>query len=239
MPLTLPPPAAAPASPAPRDRDPADELTLGDLHELFGAIPAWRVVRDPPPGTATADDHAALCAAGGVYELIAGTLLEKPVSDFSSWFDGEVFGELRAWVKPRRLGLVHPASTYFDLPEGLKAPDASFTPRDRRPGGLQRRGHSRVPPALVVEVLSPSNTAEEMELKRGIYFRAGVDLVWEVDPEARTAAVWTGPDEGNRTALGPGDALTGDPVLPGFRLDLDDLFAAAELGAERDGPVES
>ena len=202
---------------------------MSDLHELFGPIPAWRVVRDPAPGTATEADHAELCGRGpGVYELIAGTLLEKPVSDFSSWFDGEMFGLLRDHVKPRGLGWVHPASAYFRLPDGLRAPDASFTPYARRPGGLRRRGHSDVPPALVVEVLSPSNAAEEMRLKREIYFRAGVERVWEIDPEAGAAAVWAGPDDADRTDLGAGDVLAGDPVLPGFRLVLDDLFAAAD-----------
>ena len=235
MPLTAPPPAVAPEpfADAPAFEDevlPADALTVADLHALFGPIPAWRVVRYPAPGTATEADHAALAAGPGTYELIAGVLLEKPVSDFSSWFDGEMFGRLREWVKPRGLGWVHPASAYFRLPDGLRAPDASFTPRARRPGGLRRRGHSDVPPALVVEVLSPSNTAEEMELKREIYFNAGVERVWEVDPEARTAAVWAGPADADRTDLGPGDALTGEPVLPGFRLKLNELFAAAELG---------
>ena len=241
MPLTAAPPTVAPGSPGTAlhdltdGRDPADELTVADLQELFGPIPAWRVVRDPAPGTATEADHAELCGRGpGVYELIAGTLLEKPVSDFSSWFDGEMSRRLGNFVVERKLGWVHPASAYFRLPDGLRAPDASFTPRAARPGGLRRRGHSDVPPALVVEVLSPSNTAAEMALKRTIYFAAGVVRVWEIDPEARTAAVYGGPDD--RTALGPGDALTGEPVLPGFRLELDGLFDAAELSDDDGDP---
>ncbi len=225
------PPAAAPVAADPVVTDPPRRpagpgLTVADLHAQFGPIPASRIVRDPAPGTATRADHERFNAEGrGLFELIHGTLIEKPAGDLSSWFDGEIFGLLREFVKPRKLGWVHPASAFFDLPDGLRAPDASFTPRAARPDGLQARGYSDIAPALVAEVLSPGNTRREMELKRSVYFSAGVEIVWEIDPLARTVVVWTGPDAD--TTLRPGDALTGVPALPDFRVELNDLFAGA------------
>ncbi|NNJ25086.1 Uma2 family endonuclease [Alienimonas chondri] len=213
---------------APRAPASSPGLTLADLLDRFGPIPGSRVVRDPAPGTATEEDHARINARGvGVFELIDGTLIEKAVSDLSSWLGGEFVRLLGNFVEPGKLGWVHPADGFFHFIDGLRAPDASFTPRAARPDGLRRQGYSDVPPALVVEVLSPGNTRREMERKRSIYFAAGVVRVWEVDPEARTAVIWAGPDDDR--PLGPGDALVGDPVLPGFRIELNELFAAADL----------
>jgi Uma2 family endonuclease len=76
---------------------------------------------------------------------------------------------------------------------------------------------------LAVEVLSLSNTAGEMARKRDEYFRAGVRLVWEIDPRARTVRAYTAADQFRD--LTAADTLSGDPVLPGFTLPLADLFA--------------
>ena len=74
-----------------------------------------------------------------------------------------------------------------------------------------------------VEVLSEGNTRAEMDRKRGEYFRAGVRVVWEIDPRRRTLRVYEAADR--YTDLTEADTLAGDPVLPGFRFPLSDLFA--------------
>ena len=81
-------------------------------------------------------------------------------------------------------------------------------------------------PDLAVEVLSPSNTAQEMERKLHDYFAAGVLLVWYVDPVARTVEVFTAADQS--VVLRQDQSLTGAPVLPGFLLPLSKLFAELE-----------
>jgi Uma2 family endonuclease len=62
-----------------------------------------------------------------------------------------------------------------------------------------------------------------MAVKRQDYFTAGVQLVWEIDPAARTATVFTSPTAATR--LGPAEALQGGEVLPEFVLPLAQLFA--------------
>jgi Uma2 family endonuclease len=73
-----------------------------------------------------------------------------------------------------------------------------------------------------VEVLSPSNTGPEMARKRGEYFRAGVRLVWEIDPRARSLRAYT--SETAFTDHTATDTVTGGAVLPGFTLALATLF---------------
>src|SRR5262249_14851888 len=78
-------------------------------------------------------------------------------------------------------------------------------------------------PDLAVEILSPSNTRKEMQIKLKEYFLGGVKLVWIINPEKRTAEVYTAPDK--VTAIPAGGSLDGDNVLPGFTLPLATLFA--------------
>ncbi len=72
-----------------------------------------------------------------------------------------------------------------------------------------------------------------MAWKRQHYFQAGVQLVWEIDPIARTVLVYTSPTEPR--ILGLGDSLDGGIVLPGFVLPVVDLFA--ELDRPRNSNV--
>jgi Uma2 family endonuclease len=74
-----------------------------------------------------------------------------------------------------------------------------------------------------VEVLSESNTADEMARKRREYFAAGVRLVWQVAPLTRTVEVYTAPEQ--VTVLHEEDTLEGGAVLPGFALPLREFFA--------------
>ena len=61
-----------------------------------------------------------------------------------------------------------------------------------------------------------------MRRKREEYFEAGVQLVWIVDPEARSVTIYTASDR--CVPLAGDDVLHGEPVLPGFRLPLTELF---------------
>jgi len=134
-------------------------------------------------------------------------------------------GLLNAFVIPRNLGIVTgPDGTVELMPDLVRIPDVAFTGWDQLPG---RRSPSapvpRLAPNLAVEVLSRSNTPGEMRAKRQDYFSAGVQLVWEIDPAARTVAVYSAPL--SSTSLGAGDILDGGLVLPGFSVPVRELFA--------------
>ena len=78
-------------------------------------------------------------------------------------------------------------------------------------------------PDLAVEVISPSNTRDEIMQRVGAYLRAGARLVWLVYPENRTVEVHR-PDE-DRLTLGEGTILDGYDRLPGLKLPLATLFS--------------
>ena len=77
-------------------------------------------------------------------------------------------------------------------------------------------------PDLVVEVLSPSDTATRTTVKVQTWLRHGAQLVWIVEPESETVTVYRA--DGSVALLKPGNDLDGEQVLPGFRYPLDRLF---------------
>ena len=80
-------------------------------------------------------------------------------------------------------------------------------------------------PDLVIEILSPSNTAVEMERKLKLYRQAGVKEYWVVDPENNGVTVYLFRDD-KITAATYGSADTIPVFLfPGLNLGLEQVFA--------------
>lgn len=202
--------------------------TLADLIDRLGGIPADRIRWRPLPGTATEkdvvsmDDHEdRLC------ELIDGVLVEKAMGFYESVVATVLIQMLRNCVDENDLGVVAGADGMMRLTAGrVYIPDISFLAWDQFPDRkLPREPIPDLHPDLAVEVLSQGNTPREMQRKRGDYFRSGTRLVWLIDPQTRSAEVFTAPDES--TVLNERQSLDGGDVLPGFSLSLGDLFARA------------
>jgi Uma2 family endonuclease len=206
---------------------PAPIETFADLLERLGNVPLERILFRPYPGTATEADvlTAMREPRKRLGELVEGVLVEKAMGYRESGLAFFVALMLDAFVRPRNLGLITGEQGTVRLMAGLvRIPDVAFTSWDRIPG--RRWPTAPIPtlaPDLAVEVLSSSNTPAEMARKRLDYFTAGVRLVWEIDPDARTVSVYTGVD--TVRLLSAQDTLDGGAVLPGFTLPLRDLFA--------------
>lgn len=204
---------------------PASIDNLADLLDRLGGVPLRRIRIRPALGTATVDDLLRVRRQEGkVCELVEGVLVEKAVGYAESLLAAYLIRVLGEFVARRKLGMVTGEAGVMELmPDLVRIPDVAFVSWDRVPG---RRVPSapvpRLVPNLVVEVLSEGNTAGEMALKRSDYFAAGVELVWEVDPRARTVTAYTSlTDAVQRTET---DVLDAGGALPGFRLSLHDLF---------------
>lgn len=214
---------------------PPETITnMAEVLERLGNIPLCRVRFRPPPGTATEDDLLRITAQEDrLYELVDGMLVEKGMRFRESVLAVVLASALRAFVVPRNLGLVSGPDGTMRLFVGLvRIPDVAYIAWSRLPGGrVPTEAIPDLAPDLAIEVLSASNTPGEMARKRREYFAAGVRLVWEVDPEARSVAVCTAPDE--PVVLTQDQTLDGGDVLPGFTLSLRELFA--EL--DRQGPA--
>jgi Uma2 family endonuclease len=199
--------------------------TLAELMGRLGDVPLDRVQMRPAPGTATIQDViVAQQREGRLCELVDGVLVEKAVGYPESVVAGLILTALNVFVLPRKLGQVSGADGTIELmPDLVRIPDVAFTSRERlRDSNYSPTAVPRLAPNLVVEVLSESNTAREMSVKRQEYFAAGVELVWEVDPKQRGATVYRSLTDSEQ--LTERDQLDGWRVLPGFELSLAELF---------------
>ena len=80
-------------------------------------------------------------------------------------------------------------------------------------------------PDLVVEILSPSNTAIEMQRKFRLYQKAGVREYWVVDPENKELTVYLFRENEIITHTYGSAGAAPVSILPGFEITLDDVFA--------------
>lgn len=199
---------------------------FAELQARLGGVPAERIRLFPSPGTATVDDVVRIEATEKVLcELIDGVLVEKVMGYEESILALAIASALRAFVIPKNLGVVSGEAGMIQLFPGLvRIPDVAYASWDRFPA----RRLPRVPvpllvPDLVVEVLSLSNTAREMQGKRGEYFSSGVRILWSIDPRSRTVEIYRAPEDVRR--IGNSEALEGEDVLPGFSLPVAQLFA--------------
>jgi Uma2 family endonuclease len=207
----------------------AKDFTFADLLDQLGDISPRRIRLYPPPGAATERDVIELHDRGkGLYELVDGVLVEKIMGYPESFIALEIGSQMRNFAKQHQLGVVAGADGMLKLAAGLvRIPDVSFVPWDQFPKRkIPAKPIPRLSPKLAVEVLSEGNTEKEMARKCREYFAAGAELVWLVDPGSRTVRVYTSPED--YTALTEDQQLDGGTVLPGFTLNLRELFGDLE-----------
>jgi Uma2 family endonuclease len=162
----------------------------------------------------------------GPCELIDGKIVTmSPAGGEHGSLEVELAGELRAFVKPRRLGWVVAGETGVYTrrkPDRVRGMDVAFLSRQRSP---KRPGKKflEVAPELIVEVVSPDDRWVEVRQKLEEFFAIGVERVWIVEPENRAVLVYASVTDMQR--LGEGDVLRGEGLLDGFAMPVADLFA--------------
>ncbi|MBD2069560.1 Uma2 family endonuclease [Leptolyngbya sp. FACHB-671] len=173
----------------------------------------------------TDEEFMALSRDGHRYELVDGEVLDMGNSGMEHGGIGSLLGGLLAiYVKQHKLGIVCDSSTAFTLKTGNKrSPDVSFVAKDRLKG-LKRppRGFFQGSPDLAVEILSPSNTIEEIHDKIVEYFDNDTRLVWVIHPDEKYVLVYHSPEPDR--FLRPGDHLDGEDIVPGFSMAVSELF---------------
>ena len=184
-----------------------------------------------PKGKLTYADYAAT-PDDERWELIDGVLYQMAAAPNRKHQDAsENIGRCFAdHIRPRRLGLVYRAPFAVLLPgESAVEPDLFFVSMARE-RILADRG-CEGPPDLVVEILSPSNRAHDLETKRELYARHGIPEYWILDSDAETVWALTDPItdiSGGvytvETLYYPGDVLT-TTVMPGLAIPVAELFA--------------
>jgi Uma2 family endonuclease len=172
----------------------------------------------------TPDDVLRLESQGELYELVAGQLVEKPMSELANETAVYISSLLFTYAKPRDLGRVLAEQTFRCFPndpDQIRRPDVAFISADRA-SEERSAGPIPFPPDLAVEVISPNDKAYDLDEKLNDYRQARIKLVWVVNPELRTVVIERG--DGSITRLTESETITGESVLPGFAAKVAELF---------------
>ena len=169
---------------------------------------------------------------GDRYELVNGELIIVGNSGMEHGNLGAFLcGLLEIYARRNKLGLTFDSSTAFTMKTGNKrSPDVSFVAKDRL-RGLKKlpKGFFQGAPDLAVEIISPSNTFNEIHTKIVEYFDSGSKLVWVIHPDEESVLVYHKPQPDK--LLQRSDSLDGETIIPGFTVPLTELFADLDFFA--------
>lgn len=156
-------------------------------------------------------------------EFVRGEVVPKAMpNDYHSELVGEFLFFLKSFVRGSQVARVDTELRHIAREEErVYLPDVSVTRLERWPS--ERQNPVEVPPDLAIEVLSPDDRAGNVLDKVDFYLRIGVPLIWVADPEGRSVTVYR-PGDAPRFLREPA-TLDAAPVLPGFELSLEELFA--------------
>ena len=175
--------------------------------------------------TVTPDDLLKL-GQQGLFELVDGKLVEKPMGALSGKTAIVLANVLFPFIDGANLGELYSETTFRCFPHNpaqVRRPDLAFVATDRL-SLVPDVGHVPVRPDLAVEVLSPDDGAYDLDYKLRDYRLAGIPLVWVFNPAVDIRMVRVFRPGRPVDELFEGDTLTGDDVLPGFSAAVRSLF---------------
>ncbi len=173
----------------------------------------------------TGEELAALGDIGRT-ELVKGEIIYlMPTGHPHSFYEGNITIALGIFVREHKLlGRVLPGEVGIYTqrhPDTVRGADVAFISHERL-AQVQSKSFLDVCPELIVEVMSPDDTWDEVHEKLEEYFAVGAKLIWVVAPRRQRLHVYRSLTD--LDVLTVQDTLTGGEVLPGFQVPVAELF---------------
>ncbi len=184
------------------------------------------IVNLEPAIALTTEQFWQLCIANPELRLehsAAGELIVRPLfGGITSNRNAHLICELYNWADANATGIAFGSSTGFTLPNGAtRSPSAAWLRQERWDALTSDQRERFVPfcPDFVVELLSQSEDLKMTQAKMQEYIDNGARLGWLINRESKQIQIY----QPNQTVeiLDTPQSISGEPVLPGFRLNLD------------------
>ncbi len=164
----------------------------------------------------------------GHYELVDGEIVKKTVGAADIALANLLNESLAVAVRAANCGLSYVEMGFTMTNGNGRIPDVAFLSyqtwaRNRR---IPPGDYMPVAPELAIEIISLNELAMAAIYKVQEYFESGVQQVWVVYPNIEQVYCYTSPT--SVRILTRDDELTADPLVPGFRLGVADLFPSLE-----------
>lgn len=191
--------------------------------EPYGPI----VLRLPPDVKFTEEQFLELCGLNDELriEINARGELELMAPTFGSTSNRNIriSARLQLWAEADETGLAYESNAGFTLPSGaLRSPDAAWVLKSRL-AELPDKGMDSFPalcPDFIIELRSHSDRLQDLQAKMEEYLENGARLGWLIDPLAPRHRVYIYRPGVDVEVLEAPEALSGDPELPGFVLEM-------------------
>ncbi len=137
----------------------------------------------------------------------------------------EIIRQLSNWRKSDGTGKSFESSTGYRLPNGAnRSPDASWITKAKLAQLTVEQKKVFLPlcPDFAIELRSPSDDLDTIKAKMDEYIANGLRLGWLIDPEEKAVYVYR-PNAAVQK-LDSVSEVSGDPELPGFVLDLREVW---------------
>ncbi|HKG58299.1 MAG TPA: Uma2 family endonuclease [Pyrinomonadaceae bacterium] len=177
----------------------------------------------------TLEQFEELCRKHGKLRLeltSSGELIVMPPSGAETARENSnLTGQLEAWFRLSRIGVCFGNTAGFILPNGaIRSPDASWIKQEKWDSltAQQRKRFGPFCPDFAVELRSPSDNLAPLYVKMFEYMENGASLGWLIDPFKRKVYVYRPNEE--TVVLDNPETVSADPLLPGFTLNLGELW---------------
>lgn len=191
--------------------------------------PAQLIMRLPPDAAMSDDDFFEFCQRNRDLRIERKAdgeiIIMAPAGGETGGRNAKLGTYLGIWTMRDGRGIAFDSSTGFDLPNGATlSPDAAWVLRERLAHltPTQKRKFLPLCPDFVIELQSPSDRLDDLKEKMQEYIDNGAQLGWLLVPDTRTAYVYR-PGQDPEHLLNA-TQLSGDPELPGFVLNLREIW---------------
>ncbi|QDA62650.1 Uma2 family endonuclease [Hymenobacter jejuensis] len=153
-------------------------------------------------------------------------LIMSPTGSRSGKRNARLNGQLYTWFITAKTGEIFDSNTGFTLPDGsMLSPDASWVSAAKWNALTTEQQDKFAPvcPEFVVELKSASDSIKTLQAKMLDWLRNGAQLAWLLVPETETAFIYRLGQPEPEVVQGFDNELTGENILPGFRLRLAEL----------------
>jgi Uma2 family endonuclease len=149
----------------------------------------------------------------------------SPTGGLSGNRNAKLANRLENWTEEDETGIAFDSSTMFKLPNGaFRSPDAAWILLDRW-NQLSLEEQETFPPIcpdFVIELRSKSDSLRSLQDKMQEYINNGVRLGFLLNPQGKQVEIYR--QEGEKDLLNAPTQLSGEAVLPGFVLKLDQIL---------------
>ena len=153
----------------------------------------------------------------------AGELvIMSPTGGETGRSNAELSADFVTWNRRTQLGVVYDSSTCFKLPGGGdRSPDVAWVKQSRWEALTpeQRRKFPPICPDFALELVSPRDRPLMVRAKMQEYLGSGLQLGWLINPQDKQVEVYQAGQDPPEVLEAP-MTLSGEPVLPGFVLNL-------------------